>query len=196
MNDCLICEIVAGDLPVPVLQSWHDAVLIEPLDPIGPGHRLLVPRQHVVSAGENPAVTAAAMRRAIEVAGSTGDVKILPSHSQDSGCPVGHLRLEITPRTTGRPPATPPPSQWTVEDKMTAIQAATAVLTEPGIPGAIGTIAQCGPAVALARFLAIAGRRTDAVMLLMTHGLYDDADQEHYDLTIEQAEALLSDLPK
>lgn len=78
--------------------------------------------------------------------------------------------------------------------QVTAMRAAVKVLTEPNMPTAIGTISNCAAANGLSRFLARAGKLDDAVALLAEHAQYDDTVDEHYDLTPQQAWALLSPL--
>lgn len=66
MNACVFCEIVAGTAPATILREWEDALCIVPLNPVTPGHRLILPKLHVVDAAVDPAVTAAVARRAAQ----------------------------------------------------------------------------------------------------------------------------------
>lgn len=64
MNDCIFCQIIHGQSPTQILKKWDDAIAIVPLNPVVPGHVLVVPREHVKDALENTEVTAAVMKRA------------------------------------------------------------------------------------------------------------------------------------
>lgn len=64
MNDCIFCQIINGQSPAQILKTWDDAIAIVPLNPVVSGHVLVIPREHVNDALENPEVTAAVMKRA------------------------------------------------------------------------------------------------------------------------------------
>src|SRR3954471_22600349 len=79
-GDCVFCGIVAGTEPAPIIREWPDAMAFVPLGPVVPGgHVLVVPRQHVANAVQDPAVTAATMLRAVELASEYEFSNILTS---------------------------------------------------------------------------------------------------------------------
>lgn len=77
-----------------------DAVAIVPLNPVTPGHVLIIPRQHVADATENPGVTAAAMYRAAQLVRSWDHAaNIITSVGEAATQTVFHLHVHCVPRT-------------------------------------------------------------------------------------------------
>jgi histidine triad (HIT) family protein len=99
MNACIFCKIIAGEAPARILKTWEDAIAIAPLNPVVAGHVLIIPREHVADALENPLVTAAAMRRAAEFA--TGPCNLITSVGKEATQSVFHLHIHIVPRAPG-----------------------------------------------------------------------------------------------
>jgi histidine triad (HIT) family protein len=98
MTDCPFCariergEFDAGDA---------FAVTFRPLKPVGPGHRLFVPRVHVADALEDPNVTAMTMRFASEWAareGGVGACNLITSRGPEATQSVYHLHVHLLPR--------------------------------------------------------------------------------------------------
>jgi histidine triad (HIT) family protein len=100
MMRCPFCEIVAGRAPG-VFATWRDAVAIEPLNPVTPGHLLVVPRQHVADAAENPQVAAVTMERAAALAIRYDAANIITSIGEAATQTVEHLHLHVVPRRPG-----------------------------------------------------------------------------------------------
>ena len=102
MTDCVFCQIVAGDAPATILERWPDAVAIEPLNPVVPGHVLIIPKAHVWSFVEDPTVSAAAMARAARFAGQLrmpGEgVNLITSAGEAATQTVFHLHIHLVPR--------------------------------------------------------------------------------------------------
>ena len=59
MRGCPFCDIVSGRAPAEVIWgAWDDALAFRPLNPVVPGHTLVVPRVHVPDALHDPEVLA------------------------------------------------------------------------------------------------------------------------------------------
>lgn len=99
MNQCAFCAIVAGEAPATMVAEWPDAVAFRPLTPVTPGHALVVPRQHVADAAEDPEVFAATARRAAELAGQSPSSNIITSAGLAATQSVFHLHVHVVPRT-------------------------------------------------------------------------------------------------
>jgi histidine triad (HIT) family protein len=99
MGECPFCEILASDVNRDLVASWEEAVAFEPLGPIVPGHLLVVPRRHVIDALEDPALTAAVMRRVAEFA--ERPCNIITSAGAGATQTVFHLHVHIVPRQFG-----------------------------------------------------------------------------------------------
>lgn len=99
MSACPFCQIVAGEAPARRRAEWCDAVVIEPLNPVTPGHVLVIPKEHVGDALESPDATAVAMRRAAEWA--IGPCNIITSVGAEATQTVFHLHVHVVPRHEG-----------------------------------------------------------------------------------------------
>lgn len=97
---CVFCEIVAGESPAQFIATWPDAVAFRPLGPVVPGHVLVIPRAHVADFVEDPAVTAATMRRAAQLAGTLGhdSANVITSMGRAATQSVFHLHIHVVPR--------------------------------------------------------------------------------------------------
>jgi histidine triad (HIT) family protein len=102
---CPFCEIVAGRAPAEWVvgrDHWPDAVAFVPLDPVTEGHVLIVPKTHVADFTSDPAVSAATVRRAAELAsGSPRPMNLITSRGREASQTVFHLHLHVVPRTEG-----------------------------------------------------------------------------------------------
>lgn len=94
---CVFCNIMAGDEPAEFVHRWTDAVAIVPLNPVTPGHVLVMPRVHVVDASDRPQVTALAMERAASIA--VPPFNIITSAGREATQSVWHLHLHVVPRS-------------------------------------------------------------------------------------------------
>jgi len=97
-NGCVFCLKVAEA----GFARAGDVVTFEPLNPVTPGHLLVVPRRHVADAAEDPDVTAQAMRSAAVLARAIGgDCNIITSRGPMATQTVFHLHIHVVPRREG-----------------------------------------------------------------------------------------------
>ncbi|PRX91961.1 HIT family protein [Allonocardiopsis opalescens] len=100
--DCVFCAIEAGDAPAKIVARWLDAIAFTPLNPVTPGHTLVIPRVHVPDAVTDPAVTAATMHRAAGFAHEAFDhCNLITSVGEPATQTVFHLHIHVVPRTAG-----------------------------------------------------------------------------------------------
>ncbi|GAA2262559.1 hypothetical protein GCM10010415_27090 [Streptomyces atrovirens] len=97
-GDCPFCAIVAGRASATIVRRWPDALAIVPLSAVTAGHMLVIPKEHVADVGVDPAVSAATMRRAAELAGDMGACNIITSRGGLATQTVFHLHLHVLPR--------------------------------------------------------------------------------------------------
>jgi histidine triad (HIT) family protein len=97
---CPFCEIVAGRAPGVLRREWDDALALVPLNPVTPGHTLIIPKAHVANYAEDPDVTSAVMRRAVEYA-PAGASNLITSLGPAATQTVQHLHVHVVPRKTG-----------------------------------------------------------------------------------------------
>lgn len=101
--ECVFCRIVAGTEPARMVAVWPEAVAFHPLEPVTPGHVLVVPTTHVSDFMENANVSADAMRFAAVVANSLNPRRawnLITSKGHEATQSVYHLHLHLVPRTT------------------------------------------------------------------------------------------------
>lgn len=102
---CPFCEIAETD-PLGQIEElfqhfYHPCFVIEPLNPVVPGHRLVIPVRHVANAAVNQAVAADVMRGAATVAFRMGDCNIITSVGEAATQTVMHLHVHVVPRNPG-----------------------------------------------------------------------------------------------
>lgn len=107
LTGCVFCEIVGGTAPAEVVREWDDALCIVPLNPVTPGHVLVLPKRHVASFFTSPDVSAATMRRAAEMLHGVErhheprDHNVITSAGEAATQTVMHLHVHIVPRSHG-----------------------------------------------------------------------------------------------
>lgn len=95
---CPFCEINTGRAPATFVHEWSDAIAIVPLNPVVEGHTLVIPKTHVADFAEDPAVSAATMRRAAELAAGEQPMNVITSRGREATQSVFHLHLHLVPR--------------------------------------------------------------------------------------------------
>lgn len=103
--DCPFCEIIAGRAPAKFLADGISSIAIEPLNPVTPGHFIVIPRNHVTDAYDNPSVTAQAMHDASQWAKMFSwrdpryeSVNLITSVGKPATQSVFHLHIHVVPR--------------------------------------------------------------------------------------------------
>jgi histidine triad (HIT) family protein len=96
---CVFCQIITGDGPATIVRKWDDAIAIVPLNPVTPGHIIVIPTTHIADAIEDPAVTGATMSRAAELAARA--CNLITSCGAAATQTVFHLHIHIVPRRDG-----------------------------------------------------------------------------------------------
>lgn len=99
MIDCVFCDIVNGKAPATMADEITHSIAIVPLNPVTPGHILVIPRHHVRDALESPYVTSASMDWACRIA--KGPCNIITSVGREATQSVFHLHIHIVPRGLG-----------------------------------------------------------------------------------------------
>jgi histidine triad (HIT) family protein len=124
MNDCPFCaRIAAGEY------DYHDdhAVAFQPLNPVTPGHFLVVPRMHIASALEPlaPILLGGTMRLAAILARQMDltDCNFINSAGAAASQTVPHLHVHVVPRREGDGLALPWAGQRALLDFAVDLQA-------------------------------------------------------------------------
>ena len=118
-DDCIFCQIVAGEAPATIVDSDERTVAFMDIDPATRGHTLVVPRAHYADLAEIPddelATCVQAARRlaerAVERLEADG-VNLLNAQGRAAWQTVFHFHFHVIPRYEGDPlrlPWTPGP---------------------------------------------------------------------------------------
>lgn len=96
---CPFCDLtqIAG----PIIE-YGNVLVFTPLNPIAPGHRLVVPREHVADFAADPRVSAEVMAVASNLAHeASGAFNVITSRGAEATQSVMHLHLHLIPRSEG-----------------------------------------------------------------------------------------------
>lgn len=99
---CVFCDIVNGQAPATVIETWLRAIAIVPLNPLVAGHVIVLPKIHVTDATEQPKVTGHVAACAAALAAHCyGDFNLITSKGASATQSVPHLHWHIVPRREG-----------------------------------------------------------------------------------------------
>lgn len=101
--ECVFCEIASGREPTELVYEDAYAVAFEPLNPVVPGHLLVVPRAHVRDFREDEHISAKTMFAATLCAQNylEDGVNLITSAGSAATQTVFHLHLHLVPRMQG-----------------------------------------------------------------------------------------------
>ena len=107
-TDCIICKILAGELPSATVLESAEVVAFMDLRQPQPGHLLVVPRAHYQGLAElPPALGAALMQAAQRLAGalyrslSPAGINLYLADGAAAGQELLHVHLHLQPRAAG-----------------------------------------------------------------------------------------------
>lgn len=118
---CGFCSSASGQPLTRVVRRWRwrGVVALETINPVVPGHIVVVSHCHTRDAGESPRVTALVMRCAAELVAELGAANIITSKGAAATQRFKHLHVHVVPREEGDGLAMP----WTgqvIEEEATA----------------------------------------------------------------------------
>jgi histidine triad (HIT) family protein len=104
-DTCPFCEIVSGRAPARIIAQGSKTMTIEPLDPVTPGHVLVLPKRHHADAGQcalaDPDLFKSVMWSAAFQANSWKAANIITSIGLEATQTVDHLHVHVVPRHEG-----------------------------------------------------------------------------------------------
>ena len=102
MENCLFCKIIAGDIPSTKVYEDDLVYAFRDINPQAPTHVLVIPKQHIPSAGEvdeaSDAVLAACLRTCAKVAAQehlTNGFRVVSNCGNDACQSVKHLHFHV-----------------------------------------------------------------------------------------------------
>ncbi len=105
MTDCVFCKIIAGDIPAFKVYENDDTIAFMDINPLHPGHVLVIPREHSANVYEvSDEAIAAAARTARRVALAVNAVvdpdglNVLQCNGPAAGQTVFHFHMHVLPR--------------------------------------------------------------------------------------------------
>ena len=105
---CLFCAIVRGELPASVFLETDELLGFLDIQPVRPGHALIVPRAHAVRVAELSPDTASELWAAgirvgdaVREALGCDDVHLLVNDGPAASQTVPHVHLHVVPRAHG-----------------------------------------------------------------------------------------------
>ncbi|MBE3096138.1 MAG: HIT family protein [Planctomycetes bacterium] len=108
MADCIFCKIIAGQIPCTKVYEDAACLVFMDINPISPGHTLVVPKKHYEAITEMPAEEAAALYKpipalaaAVKAALKAEALNVLQNNGRAAGQAVDHLHVHLIPRWSG-----------------------------------------------------------------------------------------------
>ncbi|NHN46295.1 HIT family protein [Halostella sp. JP-L12] len=107
-DDCIFCQIVAGDIPSRTVYEDDDVIAFLDANPLAPGHTLVIPRDHYETLNDLPDGEAAAVFDAlhdltpvVEDAVDADGSNVAFNNGEAAGQEVPHVHGHVIPRFDG-----------------------------------------------------------------------------------------------
>ncbi len=104
-KDCIFCKIVRGEIPSFKLFEDDKTLAFMDINPINPGHALIVPKHHAPNIFETPddwlaaaMVTTRRVARGVETALKPHGMNIVQANGPGAAQSVFHLHIHVVPR--------------------------------------------------------------------------------------------------
>lgn len=98
MTDCVFCPTNWPNLDI-VSYGFDPVIVINPLDPVTPGHVLVIHRNHTENAATDPQITAELMRSAAWYVNHHGiEANIITSIGRNATQTILHTHVHVVPR--------------------------------------------------------------------------------------------------
>jgi len=109
MTDCVFCDIVAGERPASIVYQDGSCTAFMDIQPVNPGHTLVVPNEHAASLTElDPEAGGQIFQLAQRIAQALRDsgircegVNLMLADGAAAGQEVPHVHLHVLPRYRG-----------------------------------------------------------------------------------------------
>jgi len=105
MKDCLFCKIVAGEIPSAKVYEDGELLAFMDIQPVNPGHVLVIPKEHHATLAETPDELAGSLMkvvpslsRAVMQATGAPACNLSVNNGKEAGQLVFHTHLHIMPR--------------------------------------------------------------------------------------------------
>lgn len=102
--DCVFCKIVAGDAEAEIVEQYSHSLVIVPINPVVPGHVLVIPYDHSPHFAAFCTIAADTMYDAAYHAANTEgyeNCNLITSRGRAATQTVMHLHIHLVPRREG-----------------------------------------------------------------------------------------------
>lgn len=120
MDDCIFCKIIKGEIPSFKVYEDDQVFAFEDINPISPGHTLVIPKNHTeniwdISEQDLMAVQSASKKiaRAIKEALKIDGIACMQLNGRAAHQEVMHYHLHLVPRKADGPPL--PITSWKIK---------------------------------------------------------------------------------
>lgn len=120
-EDCLFCQIVAGEIPSRSVYEDETTIAFLDVNPLAPGHTLVVPKEHYETMSDLPVdvagdlfETARRVTPAAQDAVGANAATVGVNNGEDAGQEIPHVHVHVVPRQPG---SVNPPIHALVEDR-------------------------------------------------------------------------------
>jgi histidine triad (HIT) family protein len=108
MADCIFCKIIEGAIPAHKILDSEKVVAILDINPVAPGHTLVLPRVHHEKMTDLPGDLAQELiaraqdvaRAVLKISGAEG-FNLLSNNHRCAGQAIPHVHFHVIPRKTG-----------------------------------------------------------------------------------------------
>ena len=106
---CVFCELVAGKQPISIIDETEDVLAFMDIQPVNPGHVLIIPKRHAAYLGDvEPVLGGRIFAMGMRVAAALRTcgvrcegVNLLLADGEAAGQEVFHAHLHVVPRFAG-----------------------------------------------------------------------------------------------
>jgi histidine triad (HIT) family protein len=105
---CVFCKIIAGELPSYKVYEDKDVLAFLDINPVNPGHTLIVPKKHLTNIEEADEATLCQLVKAVKKVGASlkknlavAGYSVLEANDPAAGQSVPHLHFHVIPRIAG-----------------------------------------------------------------------------------------------
>lgn len=126
---CIFCKIARGELPAARVFETDQAVAILDINPVNPGHVLLLPRSHHATLSDLPPDLSAHLAahlprlcRAVRAATGAAGLNVVLNHGRIAGQVIDHVHWHLLPRHAGDHVHWPWPHTAYAEGEMARMQ--------------------------------------------------------------------------
>jgi len=108
MTECIFCKIIEKNIPAEIVYDDEDVIAFLDINPVHPGHALVMPKQHIEKFVDVPPDQCKNLAGVIQkiMKSLTGElgydgVNLIQNNGTAAGQIVPHLHFHVIPRKTG-----------------------------------------------------------------------------------------------